>query len=67
MHPADSDAARMAHFHALDRTRQAEAIRRLAAAGMSDGSIARATGLSSEMICRACWLTVQAAAQTRTT
>jgi DNA invertase Pin-like site-specific DNA recombinase len=43
--------ARM-HFHALDRQQQAQAIRRLAASGQSEHTIARATGLSVEMISR---------------
>lgn len=48
---ADTEA-RMRAFHCLDRQQQAEAIGRLAIAGMSDHGIARATGLSVEMICR---------------
>lgn len=38
---------RMSAFHALDRTEQENAIRRLAAAGLSEHGIARATMLSS--------------------
>lgn len=47
-----SDAARMRHFHTLDRSRQAEAIRRLAATGMSDHGISHATQLSLEQVRR---------------
>ena len=43
---------RMRHFHALDREQQADAIRRLAATGMSEHGIAHATGLSVEMVRR---------------
>jgi hypothetical protein len=49
---ADTEAARMQAFLSLDRQQQADAIRRLAATGMSDNGIARATGLSVEMVCR---------------
>lgn len=41
--------ARM-HFHALDREEQAAAIRRLAASGQGDHTIAHATGLSVEAV-----------------
>ena len=41
--------ARM-HFHALSRDQQAQAIRRLAATGQHEETIARATGLSVEQI-----------------
>ena len=44
------DTNRMRHFHALDREQQAQAIRRLAATGMSEHGIAHATGLSVEMV-----------------
>ena len=43
--------ARM-HFHALDHDQQGQAIRRLAASGQSEHTIASATGLSVEMIRR---------------
>jgi len=46
------DDQRMRHFHVLTREQQQQAIHRLAATGMSDHGIARATGLSVEMICR---------------
>jgi len=46
------DADRMAVFHALTREQQAQAIRRLAAMGQSETTIARATGLSVEFIKR---------------
>lgn len=46
------DEARMRHFHCLDRTRQAEAIRRLQAAGYSVHGISAATRLSVETITR---------------
>lgn len=46
------DTNRMAHFHALAREQQAEAIRRLAATGMSEHSMAHATGLAVEQIRR---------------
>ena len=42
--------ARMRHFQALDRAVQIDAIRRLAMAGWSEQSIAKATQLSVEMI-----------------
>ena len=44
------DIARMTAFHALDRQQQVEAITRLAVLGMSEHTIASATGLSVEMI-----------------
>lgn len=47
-----SETARMTHFHALDRAQQADAIRRLAATGLTEHDIARATQLSTEMIRR---------------
>ena len=47
-----ADAARMRHFHALDRQQQAEAICRLAASGQGEHTIARATGLSVELVRR---------------
>lgn len=40
------------HFTILTRDQQAQAIRRLAASGQSEHTIARATGLSVEMINR---------------
>jgi hypothetical protein len=43
--------ARM-HFHALDREEQTKTIRRLAAAGHGEHTIAQATGLSVEQIRR---------------
>lgn len=46
------EAERMRHFHALGQRQQAEAIRRLAATGMTEHGIARATALSVEMIRR---------------
>jgi hypothetical protein len=50
---ADPDwDARMFHFRALDHALQAQAIRRLATAGHTDHTIARATGLSVEMVQR---------------
>lgn len=47
----DLDRARL-HFHALDREQQAQAIRRLAAAGQGDHAIARATSLGVELVRR---------------
>ena len=47
---SNRDADRMAQFHALDRAQQADAIRRMAAAGASDLAIASATQLSVEFI-----------------
>lgn len=47
-----TDESRMRHFHTLTRSAQGEAIRRLAALGQSEHMIARATGLSVEMIRR---------------
>jgi ABC-type phosphate/phosphonate transport system ATPase subunit len=44
------DDARLAAFRLLSRDEQANAIRRLAATGMSDHGIARATMLSVEQI-----------------
>jgi DNA-binding NarL/FixJ family response regulator len=46
------DDERMKHFTLLMRDQQQQAIQRLAVSGMSDHGIARATGLSVEMICR---------------
>ncbi len=46
------DSARMLHFRALEHEQQTEAIRRLAAMGQSEFTIARATGLSVEMVKR---------------
>lgn len=40
------------HFHAMPHDQQVQAIRRLAAAGQGDQTIARATGLSVEQIRR---------------
>ena len=40
------------HFNVLTRDQQAQAIRRLSASGHSEHTIARATGLSVEMINR---------------
>jgi DNA-directed RNA polymerase specialized sigma24 family protein len=42
----------MRHFLQLSRPEQRAAIVRLSLSGLSDSSIARATGLSTEMICR---------------
>jgi hypothetical protein len=42
--------ARMAHFRALDRQQQIDAIRRLAALGNSDHDIAEATQLSVDFV-----------------
>lgn len=47
-----TDESRMRHFHCLDRSRQAEAIRRLHTAGWTEHGIAHATKLSVEMIRR---------------
>jgi DNA invertase Pin-like site-specific DNA recombinase len=47
-----NDPDQMRHFAALDREQQAQAIRRLIAAGQSEHTIARATGLSVEMVRR---------------
>ena len=44
------DDIRRRHFHTLSRSAQAEAIRRLHAAGQGENTIAHATGLSVEMI-----------------
>jgi hypothetical protein len=49
---SNRDADRLRHFHALDRQQQIDAIRRLAASGMSDRAIAAATQLSIKQICR---------------
>lgn len=46
------DRARTAHFAALDREQQEQAVRRLAATGMGDHTIAAATQLSIEQIRR---------------
>jgi hypothetical protein len=46
------DSARMLHFRGLEHAQQAEPVRRLAALGQSEFTIARATGLSVEMIQR---------------
>jgi hypothetical protein len=46
------DAARMTHFLALDHEQPRQAIARLALLGQSEHSIARATGLSVEMVKR---------------
>lgn len=40
------------HFHAMPHDQQTQAIRRLAVAGHGDHTIARATGLSVEMVRR---------------
>lgn len=51
-----SDAAlrerQLQHFLALDREQQRQAIQRLAAGGHAESTIARATGLSVEMVQR---------------
>ena len=52
MQATDAEGRRMQHFHALDHHQQREAILRLSLSGMSDHGIARATGLSVEMIYR---------------
>jgi hypothetical protein len=49
--PPEGDSA-MWHFRALDVTAQAEVIRRLAASGMGDYTIASATRLSVEFVRR---------------
>jgi hypothetical protein len=49
---AQSEAARMAAFHALDYQQQVEAIARLAMTGMTAHDVSHATGLSVEMIRR---------------
>lgn len=49
---AGPDTNRMAHFHALAREQQADAIGRLAATGMNEHSIAHATGLAVEQVRR---------------
>jgi hypothetical protein len=46
------DAARMAHFLALDQGQQRQAIARLALLGQSPHTIARATGLPVEIVQR---------------
>ena len=45
-----TDEARMRHFRTLTRSAQEAAIRRLRAVGQSEWTIARATGLSVEMV-----------------
>ncbi|MGB6488765.1 MAG: hypothetical protein WBE91_17935 [Steroidobacteraceae bacterium] len=47
-----ADVDRMRHFRTLDRAQQSAAIRRLAAAGQSEHTIAAATGLAVEQIRR---------------
>jgi hypothetical protein len=47
-----TEALARLHFHSLDRDQQAQAIRRLAASGQGDHTIAHATGLSVEQIRR---------------
>lgn len=44
------DNARLRHFQLLTRDQQAQAIRRLAATGMTDHDISHATRLSVEMV-----------------
>jgi hypothetical protein len=44
------DHDRMRHFASLDRQQQAQAIRRLAATGMTDHDISHATRLAVEQI-----------------
>jgi DNA invertase Pin-like site-specific DNA recombinase len=46
------DAAARMHFTVLSREEQASAIRRLAATGQGEHTIARATGLSVEQVRR---------------
>ena len=41
-------ARELRHFLLLDRQQQSQAVQRLAGAGMSDSTIAAATGLSAE-------------------
>jgi len=48
----DTAALARMHFHALDREQQSQAIRRLAAAGLGEHTIAHATGVSVEQIRR---------------
>ena len=48
----DTEEARMRHFALLTRDQQAQAVKRLAAAGMSDAAIARATRMSVDAVCR---------------
>jgi uncharacterized protein YoaH (UPF0181 family) len=50
--PGNVERAAMAHFHSLTREQQADAVRRLAATGMSDFGISAATRLSVEQIRR---------------
>lgn len=47
---AGSDADRMQHFAELTREEQADVVRRMAADGVSEYSIASATKLSVEMV-----------------
>jgi hypothetical protein len=46
----DMEAYRRLHFHSLDAQAQTDAIRRMAATGQGDHTIANATGLSVEFI-----------------
>ncbi len=48
----DTEEARMRHFGLLSRDQRMQAIQRLAASGMSDAAIARATRMSVEAVCR---------------
>jgi hypothetical protein len=48
----DTTALARLHFHALDRSEQVAAIRRMSADGMSDYGISHATGLAVEMVRR---------------
>lgn len=50
--PLDLAALARLHFHVLDQDQQAAAIRRLAATGQGEHTIAHATGLSVEQIRR---------------
>jgi hypothetical protein len=48
----DTAALSRLHFNVLDKEAKAAAIRRLAATGQTDATIATATGLSIEMVRR---------------
>lgn len=46
------DEIRRRAFFLLTKSKQIEALQKLAASGMSDASIGRTVGLSPEMVCR---------------
>jgi len=46
------DNKRMAHFNAMTSEQKADAVRQMAAAGMSDYGVASATGLAVEFVRR---------------